>query len=349
MFQASRASLPYYIRFIERYASLGYAILYSETGDFYESQARLERALAEGYPVWAARVGSKRDTEETLRRILRRVSSSGGIGDHPLLQPPSAFDKSGRVQELRQAEGVLRSFPATVMIAIFLEVVEESPRDVVGRLLGKPPEFFEEIHQDLDQRIAKWRPDDPAAREFFARLLRQFRLAPTFLATAQSRMDYSWKSNFNLMAAGRNALIAVGVVLLIAVGTNPRGWPGQESPWEWFGIMAVGSGTHLLWIDLMLWAAVGALKRGMRRHEGEGMALSGEYEHPLVNLSAVQSFAVLMVTAGVMFYVKPNAFRTEWLSLGYLLGHVLFIPLASAAIIRVFFRIIMDRDDRRTT
>jgi len=349
MFKATRASLPYYIRFIERYAPLGYAILYAETGDFYESQTRLERALAEGYPTWAARVASKRDTEESLRRILARVSPPGLAGDRQLLQPPSAFDKAGRIQELRQAEGVLRSFPATEMIAIFLEIVQETPRDIVGRLLGKPPEYFEKLHQELDQRIAKWRPEDPAARELFARLLRQFRLAPAFLATVESRMDYSWKGNFNLMAMGRNALIAVGVVLLIFAGTTPRGWGDRNDGWEWFGILAAGSGTHLLWLDLMLWASLMSLKRGLQRHEGEAMALSGEYEHPFISLAAVQSFAVLMVTASVMFYIRPQAFRSDWLAIGYIAGHAAFVPLAASSIIRVFFRVLMGRDDRRTS
>jgi hypothetical protein len=364
MFQNTHATMPMYLRFIERYASLGYAIVFSETGDFFESQTILERVFAEGYPIWAGRFSRNRDTEDTLRRLIRKQLPNGG-GAHRAASTAS-FSMSRKIQEVQGAQGVLFGFPADEMVALFLEVVEEMPRDRAARLLGKTPEFFNEVHAELAKSIEKWRPADPEALEVFSRTLRQYRLPPSFLNNIEGKMDYSWRRSFNAPSLLRNALIAVGVVVVVIFASRDRGvgvlnryasrpvsydqyvnYQAQAPALRLDGdLLSVGSGNLLLWLDLILLASILALKRGLERHEGEGLALSGEFEHPLTSLAVLHTFGVILVTAGVAHFVKPAIFLDSWVPTVYVAAHAIFLPLSAAGIMRVLLRVMLHREGR---
>jgi hypothetical protein len=341
----TQSNVPYYLRFIERYASLGYAIAFSETGDFFEAQAVLERAFAEGYPTWVGRFARNRDTEDTLRKILRRQLPAEAAPARPL--SPASFASSRKLKEVQEAQDILVSFPAQDMIAIFVEVVEELPRDRVIRLLGRPVEYFEEIHDQLAKRLQQWRPGDPQAVETFARLLRQYRLPPSFLTTIEGKIDYSWRRTFSPTATVRNVLIAIGVavVIIVAGGDRPGYRRFDRIPGDAFGMQLTGGNT-LLWIDLMLLASIMALKRGLERQEGDGQLMAGDFENPLSSLPVVHTFGVILVTAGIVHFVAPSTFVESWVPIAYVAAHALYLPLAAAGIMRVFLRIMLTREAR---
>lgn len=347
----TQSNVPYYLRFIERYSSLGYAIAFSETGDFFEAQSVLERAFSEGYPTWVGRFARNRDTEDTLRKILRRQLPLGSTPAKPA--SPASFAASRKLKEVQEAQDILTSFPAPDMIALFVEVVEEVPRDRVIRLLGKPAEYFDEIHDQLAKRVGQWRPGDPQAIETFARLLRQYRLPPSFLNTIEGKMDYSWRRTFNPTATVRNVLIAVGVVVVI-VGVAGDGrahrrfdrYTGEAIGMQVRDALPITGGNTLLWIDLMLLASIMALKRGLERYEGDGQLMSGEFENPLSSLPVIHTFGVILVTAGIVHFVAPVSFVESWVPIAYVAAHALYLPLAAAGIMRVFLRIMLSRETR---
>lgn len=364
MFQSTPANLPYYLRFIERYSSLAYAMAFSETGDFFEAQNIVERAFAEGYPLWAGRFPRNRDTEDTLQKILKRQLPAAGSA--PKREPLATFSKSKKLQDVQEAQSLLLGFSGLNRIALFLEVVEEMPRDRVARLLGRPQEFFEEVHEQLDAAVRKWRPDDAEAMEVFTRTLRQYRLPPSLLTNIESKMDFSWKRSFNATSIVRNGLIAIGVVVvIIGVSGDRRVNPFRSAqayqPYDPYtmqvarqqvvvrdglGAFPSGASNMLLWLDLIMVAAIMALKRGLERHEGEGLALSGEFEHPLTSLPVLHTFGTILVTAGVVNFVVPSTFQESWVPTAYVATHALFLPLAAAGIMRVMVRIMLHREGR---
>ena len=362
MFNFTPANMPYYLRFVERYASYGYALAFSQTGDFFEAQSVLERAFAQGYPLWAGRFARNRDTEDTLRKLLEKQVP---LGAGPRKSPAVAtFSNSRKLLEVQQAQELLLSFPGDQQVALFLEIVEEVPRERVARLLGKPVEWFEELQVEVQKGVRQWRPDDAGAMEVFARQMRQYRLPPSFLNNIESKMDYSWRRSFNGAALIRNALIAVGVVVIIislsagsyranraARGDYDNRYYGSNQVAPGFAIRDSaggpgGTGHMLLWIDLMIVAAILALRRGLERTEGEGLSIAGEYDGPLTSLSILHTFGVILVTAGAVYFVMPSAFSEPWVPLTYLATHALFLPMAAAGIMRVFLRILLHREGR---
>ncbi|HEU4338524.1 MAG TPA: hypothetical protein VFS19_00525 [Planctomycetota bacterium] len=366
MFDSTPANVPYYLRFIERYASLGYAIAFSKTGDFFEAQAALERAFTEGYPTWAGRFARHRDSEETLRKILDRQLPHGAAS--PRIAPAASFAHSRKLQDVQEAQGILLGLPSDVMIAIFLEVVEEMPREKVARLLGKPPAFFEDVQAELLKGLQQWKPGEPQALEVFARMLRQYRLPPSFLNNIESKMDYSWRRTFNAPAVLRNVLIAAGVVVVLIFasrdglrgfgyrpyidtvgrGVGPYEYRYQEAAAQTYvNFGGAGGNNLLLWIDLLLLAAIIALKRGLERYEGEGLAMSGEFEHPLTSLAVLHTFGVILVTAGAVHFIKPMVFMESWVPIAYVASHAIFLPLAAAGIVRVLLRVLLHRAEAR--
>ena len=370
MFDTTPANVPYYLRFIERYASLGYAIAFQQTGDFFEAQAALERTFAEGYPAWAARFSRNRDSEDTLRKLLEKQFPHGAA--HRNVAPAASFAHSRKLQDVQEAQALLLGFPNDVMIAVFLEVVEEMPREKVARFLAKPPSFFDDVQAELQKALNQWKPGEPQAMEVFARMLRQYRLPPSFLNNIESKMDYSWRRTFNAPAVLRNVLIAAGVVVVlifasrdgvrsyayrpydvVARGGGQYDYRYQEAAAQavaaqtYVSLSGAGSNNLLLWIDLLLLAAVIALKRGLERFEGEGLAMSGEFEHPLSSLAVLHTFGVILVTAGAVHFLKPTVFMESWVPVAYVASHALFLPLAAAGIVRVLLRVLLHRQEAR--
>jgi uncharacterized membrane protein YidH (DUF202 family) len=226
--------------------------------------------------------------------------------------------------------------------------VEEVPRDRVIRLLGRPPEYFDEIHDDLARRVQQWRPGDPQAMETFSRLLRQYRLPPSFLNTIEGKMDYSWRRTINPGATIRNVLIAIGVVVVI-LGMARDSRSSRRFDREFYAVreaLPMTGGNTLLWIDLMLLASVMALKRGLERYEGDGQLMAGDFDHPLSSLPVIHTFGVILVTAGLVYFVAPAAILASWVPIAYVGAHALYLPLAAAGIVRVFLRIMMSRESR---
>lgn len=365
MFGATPANVPYYLRFVERYASLGYAIAFSRTGNFFEAQSVVERAFAAGYPAWASRFSHTRDTEETLRRLLERHLPSGS--EDARGAPAPSFARSHKLQKVQEAQDLLLGFPAEEMTAIFLEVVEEMPRDKAARLMGRPVEFFDEVHAELARRVQEWRPTEPQALEVFARSLRQYRLAPAFLTHIESKLDFSWRRTFNVSGIVRNALIAGVVVLVMIFAAEDRGPRrvqygepvsfNRNPPYLSYAVQqpapAVepfsalpGTAHFLLWVDLLLLATILALKRGLERYEGEGLALSGDFENPLGSLSLLNTFGVILVVAGCIHFVRPSVFYESWVPIAYVAAHALFFPMAAAGVTRVVLRVLMRREVR---
>ncbi|HVR86877.1 MAG TPA: hypothetical protein VMU54_21315, partial [Planctomycetota bacterium] len=170
-----------YRRFIDGYASLGYALLFRKLGDFNQAQTALENALVRGHSNWLL----ERQDPRSCPAFMTKVAETLGTAEAPATAAPvtGLLATSQKLRALGDAVDQLRSFPGDDQVALVLLHVEEVPSEQILRWLGKNPAYLADLELRLKQKLLPGNSQGAASEEpvaFFLRALRQHRLSPQF-------------------------------------------------------------------------------------------------------------------------------------------------------------------------
>lgn len=173
--------------FVSRTAPYAYARVFARTGDFARAQHLLAAGYQLGFREWTDRLPG--DRASAVDRIVELASAQKQDEFGGGAPPASSYSGSAKVRATEGAAEILKSFPDVPRIALFLNLVEELPDDEILQLTGLTPAHLRNVRIELQAKVAAWRPGDPQAPEAFERILRQYRLSPTFTSEVLGRLS----------------------------------------------------------------------------------------------------------------------------------------------------------------